>query len=121
MKIEIPVSNVLSSFLDMTGETEACDWIEFCKASCNTIAASVRENIDVSAYESQLCYTAACHAFYMYVLRGCAGNIASFKALDITIENVNQLTLNAAKAIFEGAMASISHLLKSTRFAFKAV
>ncbi len=121
MKNTLPVRSVVSLFFDMTGEYDTEKWIDFCKASCNIILTSLRDDADIAANESSLCYAAACHAFYMYVLRGCASGIASFKAVDISINTVSDLTLSAAKTVFEGAMANIAPLLKSTRFAFKSV
>ena len=122
MKNELPISNVLSVFFDMTGESETEDWIDFCRGSCSMILSGLREDVDVKANERALCYAASCHALYIYVLRGCATGIASFKAVDISIDSANQLTLNAAKTIFEDSMSAIAHLLKqSDRFAFKAV
>ena len=120
MKNELPIRVVLSTFFDMTGESDTEGWVDFCQASCNIILSSLRDDADIAKNEKLLCYAAACHAFYMYVLRGCATGIATFKAVDISISSVDELTLNAAKTIFEGAMGSIAHLLKSTRFAFKA-
>jgi len=121
MNKSIPVGKVLSIFFDMTGETEAEDWMDFCKASCQTVSSSLRDDVDMNENVGLLSYAAACHAFYMYVLRGCASGVASFKAVDIAVESANELTLSAAKTIFEGAMASIAHLLKGTRFSFKAI
>lgn len=108
-------------FFDMTGETDAEEWIGFCKASCNIISASLNEDADITANEAIICNAAACHAFYMYVLRSCATSIATFKAVDMSVTNVNELTLSSAKTLFENAMSSISHLLRSTRFAFRSV
>ena len=121
MKKELPIRFVLSTFFDMTGESDTESWVDFCEASCDIILSSLRDDADIDKNQGKLCHAAACHAFYMYVLRGCANGIATFKAVDISISSVNELTLSAAKTIFEGAMASIAHLLKRTKFAFKTV
>ena len=120
MSKTIPSGKVLSIFFDMTGETDAAEWLEFCKASCRIIGSGLKEDVDMDENMGLLSYAAASHAFYMYVLRSCASGIASFKAVDISVQNTSELTLSAAKTIFEGAMASIAHLLKGTRFSFKA-
>lgn len=122
MKKELPVRTVLATFFDMTGESDATKWLEFCRASCNTILSSLRDDVNVESNIAPLCHAASCHALYMYVLRNCATGIASFRAVDISIAGVDKLTLESAKIIFEDSMAAISDLLKkSPRFAFKSV
>ena len=121
MKKELPISSVLSIFFDMTGESDTESWLDFCRSSSDIILAGIRDDADIAANERAICYAAACHAFYIYVLRNCATGIASFKAVDISIDNINRLTIEAAKTVFEDSMAAIAHLLKTNNFAFKAV
>ena len=121
MAKSLSVNTVLSLFFDMTGEDKVEDWMDFCRASCKTIESSLKNGIDVEANHSLLCNAAACHALYIYVLRSCATNIADFKTVDVSIVSANSLTLNSAKMLLEDALASVSHLMRSTRFAFRTI
>ena len=121
MKRELPVRTVLSAFFSMTGETDAVSWLDFCRVSCQTILSGLRDDADIEENESILCYAAACHAFYIYVLRKCATEIGSFKAVDIAIDNQNELTIAAAKTMYDDALATVAHLMRSTDFAFRTV
>ena len=117
----LPIERVLSMFFDLTGETGTDDWLGFCLASVENIMIMLRADADIAANETRLCYSAACHAMYMYVLRGNALDAADFKAVDLSITPVTKLTVSSAKLLFEESLKAISPLLKPSGFAFRTV
>ena len=117
----LPIERVLSMFFDMTGESDTGEWLGFCTASADNIVAMLREDADIASNESRLCYTAACHAMYMYVLHSNALGAADFKAVDLSITPITQLTISSAKLLFEESLKAISTLLKPTGFVFRTV
>ena len=116
----LPVDKIITTFFDLSGETEADKWRNHCATSAVSIIAMLKPGIDVATDEWKLCYAAACMAFYRYVLSGAAEGITVLKAGDVTVNTSSDNAVTYARSLLEDALMPIGSLLIPKGFAFHA-
>ena len=119
----IDASRVTEKFLLLASIGQADDIIALlCQSGANKVEHLIRDDADRT--DDRLIYAAASEAYYQWILNkktACDDVFESFRAGDITVENDNAVSIEAAKVIRDEAFSAISDLLDDRQFYFGEV
>ena len=117
---KISIDRVMSVYGDFAGEEEARKSSAFCRSAVLSLEAMLDKTKPLAKNDYQICYAAACLAYYRYTLFN-ADTTESVRAGDVTVRSqMNVIVINAEK-LLKDALSSIAPLLRSKGFAFAGV
>lgn len=106
------VLKAFTMLADLTTQ-EAEQWRPLCHWAVASLFGRLRTDVDLAANQTLLCYAAGTMAYYKYVLRNAVHDgTATFAAGDVKVTDNTHRTVEAAKALYEDAIASVSHLFE---------
>ena len=117
MDYTISIDTVVDMFLYMAGDGSLNDGKVFCRTAADTVNSWLDPKKELAPHDREICYAAACIAFYRYTLKASCG-CDTVKAGDITVTDGSENTVAYAKALMSDAVQAVSALFKPRRFAF---
>lgn len=117
MSYQICIDEVVTIFSSIAGDSQKANGRIFCRSAIDAVGEMLDEKKDLNGNSYQICYAAACLAFYRFVLHRNTEAI-DIKAGDITVNDCSDNVSLHAEKMLKDALSAISHLLKPKRFAF---
>ena len=117
MNYKISIDTVVDIFTSVAGDNETANGRVFCRSAIGMLEEMLDNKKNLSGNSYQICYAAACVAYYRYILHKNTGAL-DIKAGDITVNDCSDNVSEHAKNLMSDALNSISHLMKPKRFAF---
>lgn len=117
MSYRVSIDKTVDMFLTLSGEKGKEYGRVFCRTAAETVSGFLNSREELAAHDSEICYAAACIAFYRYTLK-ISTESGTLKAGDITVTDCSEKTTASAEKMMREALRAIEPLCKPKRFAF---
>lgn len=115
----LPTDRVCEVFCTLSGESDAAAYGALCHSAAQSIINRTKPSAQPDRWQDALCYAAGCLAYYRYCLSSGEDSVTSYKAGDMTVNSDTTARKEAARELFEDALAALDGCIKE-RFCFRA-
>lgn len=117
MKYGISIDKTVEMFNALAGEVSADSAKMFCRTAAATLESYTDARRGLASHDTELCYAAACMAFFRYALKE-ANGADTVKVGDVTVTDCSDSSVKHAEELMKNALEVVEPLFKPKRFAF---